>query len=201
VAESHPLPNYFSGVSFLDHLGENERRIGVLWLKAQRDAMKARDPMIEGMLADVEGKLEAQINVGKLKRDQILIYEILGDPATPLFLPQPLEATVERTGSGWHWKAKKPDGAKQIQVGFRPEIPVIKAGSASAQPDQMRKAFVSANEGLAYASLDAPKPGAAWEGDVSKPGFVRLVATGPGVFSATVLRLKTEPDSSAEPTR
>ena len=59
--------------------------------------MKARDFMMEHLLKDAEGKLEDEISVGKLKRDQILMYALLGDPATHLRIPDLLEATVKRT--------------------------------------------------------------------------------------------------------
>lgn len=36
TTESHPLPNYFSGVSLLKAFGRRERRLGALWLNAQR---------------------------------------------------------------------------------------------------------------------------------------------------------------------
>ena len=201
TTESHPLPNYFSGVSLLDTLSGKEKRIGALWLDAQRAAREANDPVMEQMLANLEGKLEAEINIEKLRRDQLFVYEILGDPATPRFLPEPLEATVVRKGNSWHWKAVRPDGAKDLHVGFRAEIPAASANSAGGQANQMRAAFKTANDGLGYESLESPKPGAPWEGSVNKPGFVRLVATGPGVLRVAVLGLRAEPGVSGKPAR
>ena len=39
------------------------------------------------VLKDVEGKLGAEIDVAKLRRAQLLMYVLLGDPATRLALP------------------------------------------------------------------------------------------------------------------
>jgi hypothetical protein len=188
TTESHPLPNYYSSVSLMSSLDGGKRRIGDLWLDAQQRALEASDPMIEAMMADVEGKLEAQINVVELKREQALLYGILGDPATPLFVPEPLEATIEKTDSGWRWKATKPDGAKNLYVGVREAAPAIAPTGRGGGPQQARAAYEKANSASAFVPAGSPKPDAAWEGAVTKPCTVRLVATGPGVFRAAVLR-------------
>lgn len=128
TTESHPLANYYTGVSLLAALGGADRRIGSIWLAAQRAAHDVSDPSIDNLLADVEGKLEPRINIAKLKRDQILMYELFGDPATPLFLPDRLEASVERRGESWHWRAVAPAGAERLSVGFRVEDPLFQRG-------------------------------------------------------------------------
>ena len=186
TAESHPLPNYYASVSLMKSLKGDKRRIGDVWLDAQAEALKAKDAMIETMMADVEGKLEQQIDVGRLKHQQTLLYEILGDPATPLFVPAPLDATIERTDSGWRWKATKPEGATRLYVGVRTGAPPA-AGSRTNRPEQARAAYEKANSAMAFVPAESPKPGAAWEGTVAKPCSLRLVATGPGVFRVALL--------------
>ena len=128
TTESHPLPNYFSGVSLLKAFGRRERRLGALWLNAQREARRSHNVLIESMLRDVEGKLDPQIDEAKLRRDQTLMYTIFGDPATRLRLPERLDASIERTAAGWRWKAKKPTGVVRIEVGFRPLRPPLASG-------------------------------------------------------------------------
>ena len=53
------------------------------------------------------------------RRDQVLMYELLGDPATRLRLPEKLQASVEKIDGKWHWRAVKPPRAAQLEVGFR----------------------------------------------------------------------------------
>ena len=67
TTESHPLPNYFSGMGLLAALSGDESRLGTLWLRTEREARHAHDFMAEMMLRDVEGSLETPINVEKLQ--------------------------------------------------------------------------------------------------------------------------------------
>ncbi len=97
TTESHPLTNYFSGVCLLKALGGPEKRLGAIWLRAQREARQAHDFVMEMALRDAEGSLEPTIDIEKLRRDQALIYALLGDPATRLRLPDPLQVSAERT--------------------------------------------------------------------------------------------------------
>ncbi len=50
TTESHPLPNYFSGMSLLAALGGSENRLGTLWLRTERKARHAHDFMAEMVL-------------------------------------------------------------------------------------------------------------------------------------------------------
>jgi len=110
TAESHPLTNYFSGLCLLQSLGGGHKRLGDLWLDAQQKAKLARNPLIERLLRDVEGKLEDQINVDKLRRDQMLMYALLGDPATRLHLPDRLRGKIRYVDGKWKWQAHRPKG-------------------------------------------------------------------------------------------
>ena len=82
TTESHPLTNYFSGVCLLQALRGKEARLGSIWLQAQQEAQRRHDFVMAMMLRDVEGKLDKEIDEAKLRRDQLLMYAILGDPAT-----------------------------------------------------------------------------------------------------------------------
>ncbi len=118
---AHPLTNYFSAVALLQGLSGEEKRIGSILLEAHRRASTARNAIVEIALRDVEGKREDRIDLPELKCDQVLMYALLGDPATQLKLPDTLEASVERTVSGWSWKAVRPPGATALEAGLRPE--------------------------------------------------------------------------------
>ncbi len=195
TTESHPLTNYFTSVCLLKALGGRERRLGALWLHAQRDAMAARDPMMEALLRDVEGKLEREIAVEKLRRDQSFMYALLGDPATPLRLPEPLEASVEKSPTGWRWRAKRPPGATRLEVGYRkPPAVNLPIGALPADEKQANEALAAANAAYAFAAQPSPPDGAPWEGTWDRPGWLRLVATGPRALHVAVLKLH-RPDS------
>ena len=189
---SHPVPNYYLGQSLLWAMGEGETRLGDLWLKAEKHALRATSPIIERVLRDAEGKLEDPINVRKLRRDGALMYALLGDPATRLRLPQPLRATVERTGESWRWTAERPADATRLEIGFQPAgRPWPQLGSPPpADREQANAALDRANAFFAFepqAALAADKP---WTGTVEQPGRLRLVAIAPGKLYVAALDLQ-----------
>ena len=191
TTESHPLTNYFSSLGLLEELSGRRRRIGTLWLAAQRRAMDARNFLVEQLLRDAEGKLEDPIDVKKLRRDQVLMYALLGDPATRLRLPEPLEASVEKTGAGWHWQAKRPRGATRLEVGFRPvRLSVAQWQEGPGDPEKARKAFAAADARFDFTPLPSPPEEGPWEGTVEAPGLLRLVTTGREAIHVVVLKLE-----------
>ena len=151
------------------------------------------------MLVDVEGKLEEKMDVAKLRRDQILMYALLGDPATPLRLPDPLEAAVEAGGGAWRWTVQKPQDATRLYVGLRSESPPLAPRAAQLDKDAAGRLFRQANETFAFkplAELDSKTP---WRGVMEKQGTLRLMAVGPHRIYAAALKL--EPDGTTEPGR
>ena len=146
---------------------------------------------MEMMLRDVEGSLEKEIDVAKLRRDQVLMYALLGDPATRLRLPEPLEASVERTETGWRWRAKRPPGAMRLEVGFRKplELPTS-PGKKPASAEEADKAAETANACFAFTALRSPPEGGPWEGTCDHAGSLRLIAIGPKTLHVAVLKLK-----------
>lgn len=191
TTESHPLTNYYTATSLLGALDGRESRIGAIWLKAQRDALTARNFLVEQALRDVEGKLEDQINVQKLQRDQALMYVFLGDPATRLRIPAPLEARVERLETGWRWEVQRPDGATKLDVDFRPFTSGLPFQCVkTVDREKMREAFQEANATFAFAPLASRSDSDPWSGTVDKPGWLRLCATGPDAIYATALRVR-----------
>lgn len=191
TTESHPLTNYFTGVALLKAVAEGGTpRFGDLWLEAQRRGLEEKDFLVEQMLKDAEGKLEDEIDVGKLRRDQPRLYAVFGDPALRLPLPAPLEASVEKRDGAWHWKARRPEGATRLLVGFRPtkrDAPAPPAGADEAA--LLRAKFSAANAAEEFDPLVEIGEGP-WEGSVDRPGRLRLVAVGGDRVAVAALDLK-----------
>jgi len=191
TTESHPLTNYFSGVALLQQTRMNNKRLGSIWLTAQKQAIKARDIIMEPMLVGVEGKLEEKMNVENLRRDQILMYALLGDPATQLNFPDELHAAVEYGAGAWRWDAQKPQGATRLYVSFRPPARDLPPRTAQLDKDTARKLFEQANDSFAFKPLAELAPDLPWKGAITEQGTLRLVATGPGQIYAAAFELKS----------
>jgi len=176
TTESHPLTNLFTGRAMLKELARGERRLGTLWLNAQREGATMRDFIMESMLKDVEGKLEDKIDVAKLRRDQPLIYAILGDPALRLAVPSDLEMEIEKTEKGWRYSVPKLDGATGLKVEFRapPQLGNSRKGAAAGDADAARKHQATANALEAYATIRELGPKEEWTGLLTKPGEYRF---------------------------
>jgi len=191
TTESHPLTNYFTGRTLLQALGQGKRRLGGVWVEAQRAGREARSLLIEKALAGAEGSLEDEIDLDQLRRDQPLLYAIIGDPATRLRIPDPLDATVERTESGWRWSVEKPAGATALQVAVRrPEGATKRVAGKPKDREEAVARLLAANAATAFVA-GSPAEGS-WTGEVQGPegGWLRLVATGPGVFRVFTRKLE-----------
>jgi len=190
TTESHPLPNYFSGLCLLRTVSGSDKHLGSMWLNAQREAMKSRDFIIERILTNAEGKLEEKIDVARLRRDQILMYALLGDPATRLRLPDKLGSKIERLDDGWHWQVDKPKGATRLYVGFRPAGQNFPTAQLPLEKAAARKRFEQANATFDFQPLAELAAHEAWKGTINKQGTLRLVAIGPGHIYAIAFKLK-----------
>ncbi len=177
TTESHPLTNYFSGESVLAALASGGR-LGDVWLEAQRRAMTASNILIEHALAEVEGKLDDEIDVARLRRDQILMYAIIGDPATRLRLPATLDADVESGQGGCQWSVTAPAGATALYVDILPERGASPSVAAVTDEDSAMERYRQADAAFAFAVLDELTAGVSWRGVVTQPGRVRLTAVG-----------------------
>lgn len=202
TTESHPLPNFFSGQATVAQLGRGPRRLGEFWLASQQAAYRAQNPMMEALLAGVEGTLEGTINVGRLRHDQLLLYALLGDPATRLKLPQPLHGRLTRRDGRWHWQIDKPADADVLIVSFRPPQPTKTAApgltTAPADRASAESAHRAANAAYAFQPLARLGKDERWEGTCDSPGVLRLVAVGGRTLYAVGLRLP-EPTSGPAP--
>ena len=204
TTESHPLPNLFTGRALLKQMAEGGLRIGRIWCEAQRKAIGMRDFLMERMLRDVEGKLEDEIDVAKLRRDQALIYAIFGDPATRLRMPIPLEVKLEAVGDkdgegaagGWRYTIPERHGATKLTVSYRANPAPPKPGAVPPPPRDAAEAkvrLVQANLKESYATIRTATKDEDWSGEFPKdrgPGWYRFVATGPGVFRAAAVEVE-----------
>jgi hypothetical protein len=191
TTESHPLPNYFSGLCLLRTLSGSDKRLGSIWLNSQRKAMKSRDFIIERVLTHAEGKLEEKIDVAKLRRDGILMYALLGDPATRLHLPDELEGKIERLKDGWQWQVDKPKDATRLYVGLRPAGRNFPTVQLPLEKVAARKRFEQANATFGFEPLAELAADKRWKGTVDKEGILRLVAVGPKRMYVVTFNLKS----------
>ncbi len=153
TVESHPLTNYFSALCLIRERGEKDKRIGTIWLAAQQKAMRTHDLIVERMLIDVEGKLEEKMDVAKLRRDQILMYALLGDPATRLHLPDKLNCRIDNIGEKWMWEVNRPKDVTKLYVGFKPDGQNFPTAELPLQKDTATKHFEKANATFAFTSI------------------------------------------------
>jgi hypothetical protein len=192
TTESHPLTNYFTGLAGIRHVAPGhgiESRLGLLWLSVQREALKVQDPIMERILKDIEGKLEDEIDVAKLRRDQTLMYALLGDPATRLRFPDALYAECEPEADALRWTAYKPAEATKLIVGVRRPFQVMGDYPAATEADGAWEALEAFNEGLGFKTLTELDADAEWTGRITGKGQLRLIAVAPDRIFVKVLDL------------
>ncbi|MGI9456652.1 MAG: C25 family cysteine peptidase [Aeoliella sp.] len=192
TTQSHPLTNYYSQQALLETLTEAPPTIGDLWRYAQAKMPKMYDLLMEQALKDVEGKLEDNINVSKLKRDQLLMYALLGDPATKLRLPKRLAARVEKRGDVWRWQVDKPDAATQLHISFRPDGMKMPRRPATISREEAIALHHQALRTLRFAELSTVDADAEWQGEVDQPGRLRMIAITDQAIHATTVDLQAE---------
>jgi len=176
TTESQPLTNFYTCASLLKHLDYGPKRLGDLWLEAQNGMLGMRNILLERLLKHVEGKLEAELDITKMKRDQMLMHAFLGDPALRMRLPERLEAEIEQTSSGRRWRVKKPSGAERLYVEFRKEIGVMSARTERTTSSQFEQEFEGASSQLRFGTLEELDSSVNWEGEIQQSGTLRLVA-------------------------
>ncbi len=179
TADSHPLPNYNAGLAAIRLLGPRFGRVGNYWLKVARETARARNPLMEFILARAESRRGMNTDPARLNRDQPLLYALLGDPATKTRFPAALRAAVRRDGEGWSWRAEKPVDAGNLLV----EIARGGGGRASSPGDAgdrraWNESFRAAQASLGFRTLETIRPRGRWAGRVDTPGTLRLLCVG-----------------------
>jgi len=190
TTESHELTNYFVALCLSQQLGEKNKRFGSIWLAAQHKAINTRDIIMERILCNADEKAD----LAKVRRDHILMYALLGDPATRLHLPDPLNANLKYIADAWHWHLpQKPEGATKLYVSFRPDWQSLSRVWTPHEKNTARKLFQQANDTFAFRPLAELALDQPWKGTIKKQGTLRLVATGPGRIYAAAFKLKPPP--------
>jgi hypothetical protein len=190
---SHPMTNYFTGLCLLrkpDQTSPNENRLGTFWLNAQKEAMETHDIIIELLLMNIEGKLEAKIDTNKLRRDHILMYALLGDPATLLHTPQSLECKFDSKGDTLHWQAEKPKDALKLYVEICPDGQTMPQIQLPLEKDSAQKNLQLANDTFAFNKIAELSADQTWEGSINTPGILRLVALTPHNIYVTAKKIE-----------
>lgn len=182
TTNSHPLTNYFTSTSLLESIVQGHARLGDLWQDAQERALKRRLgflTIVANQLKDVEGKLEPEIDVAGLQRDQFLMYALLGDPATRLRFPTgTLSIETGAGGSGRTWRVAKPANAGPLLVAFRPAArPALTGPADQSGREAASRLLEEAGAELGFVPRATLEPDAPWEGTLDAPGTLRVVTT------------------------
>ena len=177
TTQSHPLPNYYSSVCWLQGLDEGSDRLGNRWVATQRRGYEMHNALVELMLAEIEGKLEGKLNTPRIRKDHLLLYALLGDPATRLKRPRPLATTFTRDGDDWVWTVTKPpQHANRLLVGHRTPPPPLKPKPRDLTEKETMALYEKTNAEMHFTTLEETSPISRWTGRVPhQRGTLRLV--------------------------
>lgn len=195
--DSHPLTNYYGSTTLLRATGTTSTEtLGELWVDSIRRAHTTREPFKEWIVSALEPLVIGKRNRPEdLKADHLLVYNLLGDPATRLFLPRPLEASVIHRAGRWEWSVPKPSslppGAKLI-VQHRAPLPAFHLGTAAPDSASASAALEEANASLDFRTLQELDGNDPWTGSVDEPGTLRLCISGGPALLVHAEQLKSE---------
>ncbi|WP_035610341.1 C25 family cysteine peptidase [Haloferula sp. BvORR071] len=196
--DSHPLTNYYGSTALLKELDSSPvDTLGGLWVESIRRAHATREPLKEWLVALLEPFVIGKRNpVKDLKADHLLIYNLLGDPATRVFMPQALEAKVTAADGKWNWSVPKPPGlpaeAKLI-VQHRAPLPSFALGLQAGDAEKANAAMDRANAALDFRTVKELGATEDWSGSIAEPGTLRLCVTGGPALLVHAARLKPHP--------
>lgn len=195
TTQSHPMPNYYSSVCWLQGVEEKSDRLGDLWVVSQKRGYEMRNPLAELFLKEVEGKLETELNTPRIRKDHLLLYALLGDPATRLKRPRKLEATFVREGDSWTWSVPNPPaGAKRLLIGHRIPPPPLKPKPDGLTEEETMALFRQSNAGLRFSQVEERRPVSQWTGQFQhRRGTLRLVVETDEAFFVQTQALNSSP--------
>jgi len=176
--ESHPLTNCYTGMAIVSHMDSRETTVGDWWLAVQRAASRTYNPLIQRLVLYAEGSLRLPIDEGKLRRDQMLMYNLLGDPACRRFVVQPFQVNAVREGAVVTLRAELPEGCDEVVVqmlrGRRGKDPLRMAraefGSDPAEIQRRTFEMVNAQPVTLYRERS---PESSWQTTITLPEEAR----------------------------
>jgi hypothetical protein len=177
--DSHPITNYYGSTSLLASLANDPPvTLGQLWVQSIREAHSRREFTKELLVSVLEPFVIGTRNpVKDLKADHLLIYNLMGDPATRLFLPKPLPAKLSKGNEGWRWTVEKPGdlpvGAKLL-VQQRPQLPSFRLGEPPSNAEEAMRMFREANAALNFRTLQELDSSREWSDLIPSSGTLRL---------------------------
>jgi hypothetical protein len=183
TTQSHPLPNYYSSICWLQEIKRRPSdRLGDLWVATQKAGYKKRDALVEMVLANIEGKLEAKLDTPRIRKDHVLLYALLGDPATRLKQPLPLNATFEREGAQWRWTVTDPPhDADHLQIAHRTPPPLWKPKAEDLSDTAALALYREASSALRFRERKDVRSPSSWTGVTEhRRGTLRLVVRAGG---------------------
>jgi len=185
-AESHPLPNLYTGQAMLQTL-RHTCRLGDAWLRTLHVAKTLRNPMMETVLKFVESSMSQAVDIDAIRTDQATLYELLGDPATTLRIPRTLACDMQANADGsWNWTVTKPSDAETLFVTFKPIAAAVRQPKDWNDTAVVQQAFMQANQRLRFQTLAQLPANESWGGKITQPGVLRFVAIGPKqIYAAT----------------
>ena len=187
TTESHGLTNALHGLAMGRTFAAEPERLGDMWLGGLRASRTERHMVLEMVLPNTEGSLEPEIDVAQLRRDQVWMYALLGDPATRIRVPHKLNAAIERTASGWRWAPSGPRTQPSCKLGS-----VLRASRRQGSPDSTPMTLALCRRRPTRPSTTSAKMkfsnSVPWTEEVSRPGEVRLVAFAPDRWYVAVLK-------------
>lgn len=186
TTQSHPLTNYYSAAALAQTMTDGHRTVGAWWNACQRLGFAMKEPVFDALLQNAEGKLEPRINLAKIRRDQPLMYVILGDPLCRLRLPEPLKVGAVRSGSDLVVKADLPASVERVRIDLIRNTPAVPspelrapASETKIEPNGNRLAVFEAFNATAtrLGTVERPAAGAfRWSGRVPNETQPLLIA-------------------------
>ncbi|MBN2589654.1 MAG: hypothetical protein JXA96_07320 [Sedimentisphaerales bacterium] len=189
---SHPMTNYFAGMCLLRKPGQvnpANKRLGTLWLDAQKEAIISRDLIMEALLLNIESSIDGNVDAKKVRRDHILMYAFLGDPATKIRMPEPLECKFEQRDGQCNWQVEKPKDATKLYIEIRQDGQSMPPIQLPLEKDSAQKNLQLANDTFAFKRLRELSSDQNWEGIINIPGILRLVTLSPDNIYVTAQKI------------
>ena len=97
------------------------------------------------------------------------MYALLGDPATLLKMPEPLECKFEQRDGNWHWQVEKPKSATKLYVEIRPDGKSMPPVQLEIEKETARKNLELANDTFAFENVAELSSEKAAAGKTSNP--------------------------------